>query len=281
MNKLEYIGIERVSAVLMNRQEYNDLRGWEVPADEDPTDEGFLVERLDGGSANHADFEGYISWSPKEIFEATHQAQVSTFSSSEDDLATEEMVQERGLNAPRVPVGDLHDSVVNVDILRHVTKSGKVLRFAVLDHENGFSVAGRPSAAVSVENDNNDVGVKVAIQNSMHDLWPLVGFKLTQDLYEEQEELSKLPSKLTFGDAVSLMKKGKRVARDGWNGKGMFVYLVPADTYAAKTEAARGFFGETVPYNAYMAIKNVDGTVSTWVPSVNDTLAEDWVVVDD
>jgi len=33
-----------------------------------------------------------------------------------------------------------------------------------------------------------------------------------------------------------------------------------------------------VPYNAYMAIKNVDNTVSTWVPSVNDCLAEDWVI---
>ena len=34
-----------------------------------------------------------------------------------------------------------------------------------------------------------------------------------------------------------------------------------------------------VPYNAYMAIKNVDNTVSTWVPSVNDCLATDWGVV--
>lgn len=35
-----------------------------------------------------------------------------------------------------------------------------------------------------------------------------------------------------------------------------------------------------VPYNAYMAIKNVDNTVSTWVPSVNDCLADDWVSID-
>ena len=32
-------------------------------------------------------------------------------------------------------------------------------------------------------------------------------------------------------------------------------------------------------YNAYMAIKNVNETVSTWVPSVNDCIAEDWEVL--
>ena len=34
-----------------------------------------------------------------------------------------------------------------------------------------------------------------------------------------------------------------------------------------------------VPYAAYLALKNVDETVSTWAPSINDTLAEDWQVV--
>ena len=36
-----------------------------------------------------------------------------------------------------------------------------------------------------------------------------------------------------------------------------------------------------MPYNAYMAIKNVDGAVSTWVPSVNDCLATDWGIIGD
>ena len=86
---------------------------------------------------------------------------------------------------------------------------------------------------------------------------------------------------LGFGDAIRFMKDGKRVSRTGWNGKGMFVYLVPPASYPVQTGAAKEFFGEgsLVPYNAYMAIKNVDGTVSTWVPSVNDCLAEDWLVV--
>lgn len=87
---------------------------------------------------------------------------------------------------------------------------------------------------------------------------------------------------LNFGEALSALKEGKRISRDGWNGKGMFVYLVPANAYPAQTGAAKAHFGEgaLVPYNAYLAIKNVNETVSTWVPSVNDVLAEDWGIIE-
>ncbi|WP_405154767.1 DUF2829 domain-containing protein [Paenibacillus sp. FSL K6-0108] len=82
---------------------------------------------------------------------------------------------------------------------------------------------------------------------------------------------------MDFGQALTALKSGKRVSRSGWNGKGMFVYLVPAGVYPARTDAAKTI-GERVSYNPYLAIKNVDGSVSTWVPSVNDCLAEDWEV---
>lgn len=87
---------------------------------------------------------------------------------------------------------------------------------------------------------------------------------------------------LTFGLAIEALKKGAKVARSGWNGKGMFVYLVPANSYPAQTSAAKSYFGDVamVPYNAYMAIKNVDNTVSTWVPSINDVLSEDWALIE-
>jgi len=86
---------------------------------------------------------------------------------------------------------------------------------------------------------------------------------------------------LTFGLALEALKLDKKVARAGWNGKGMFIYHVPAASYPAQTGAAKAYFGEgaMVPYNPYCAIKNVDGSVSTWVPSINDCLAEDWMVI--
>lgn len=86
---------------------------------------------------------------------------------------------------------------------------------------------------------------------------------------------------MSFGGAVAAMKDGAKVARAGWNGKGMFVYLVPANSYPAQTGAAKSHFGEgaMVPYNAYMALKGADDTVSTWAPSGSDALADDWQIV--
>lgn len=86
---------------------------------------------------------------------------------------------------------------------------------------------------------------------------------------------------LNFGQALECLKKGRKVARKGWNGKGIFVYLVKSDKYKAQTGVAKEYFGEEalISYNSYMAIKNVDETVSTWVPSGNDCLAEDWEIL--
>jgi hypothetical protein len=100
-----------------------------------------------------------------------------------------------------------------------------------------------------------------------------------KDVFEEAYRRS---DGMTFGLAIEAMKKGARVARAGWNGKGQFVYLVPAASYPVQTDAAKAHFGEgsMVPYNAYLALKTVDERVSTWVPSVTDCLADDWRVIE-
>lgn len=69
-----YIGTKVVRAMPLTRQAYNNLREWNLPDDEDGTDEGYLVEYLDGGKPNHHAFEGYISWSPREQFEQAYIA---------------------------------------------------------------------------------------------------------------------------------------------------------------------------------------------------------------
>lgn len=159
-----FIGTKMVLARPMGRGEYNIYRGWQIPLDENPADEGFLVEYVDGGASNHPGHAGYISWSPKDVFERAY----------------------------------------------------------------------RPSSG------------------------------------------------LTFGDALQALKAGKRVARVGWNGKGMFVYYVRAAAYLAQSAAAIEYFGENayVSYAPYLVLKGVDEKVSTWVPSINDVLAEDWAVVE-
>ena len=51
-----YLCVKEILATPMTRQEYNDYRGWELPADENGDDEGFLVEYINGGESNHERF---------------------------------------------------------------------------------------------------------------------------------------------------------------------------------------------------------------------------------
>lgn len=69
----QFIGTKRICAIPMTRAEYNTYRGWELPADECGADAGYLVEHLDGGKPNHHGHAGYISWSPKEQFDAAYR----------------------------------------------------------------------------------------------------------------------------------------------------------------------------------------------------------------
>jgi hypothetical protein len=82
-----------------------------------------------------------------------------------------------------------------------------------------------------------------------------------------------------FGTALEELKAGSKVARSGWNGKGMFIYYVPAASYPAQTKIAKEHFGETVPYGAYIAMKTAQGNVVPWLASQTDVLADDWQVV--
>ena len=83
-----------------------------------------------------------------------------------------------------------------------------------------------------------------------------------------------------FGTAIHLMKLGNRVQRAGWNGKGMFVYYVPAASYPMQRnnlETMGGMFpDDMVPYGAYIAMKTAQDNVVPWLASQTDVLAEDW-----
>ena len=68
-----YIGTKLINAKPMDRLAYNLYRGWKLPDDENGTDEGYLVEYLDGGKPNTQDYKGYVSWSPKEQFENAYK----------------------------------------------------------------------------------------------------------------------------------------------------------------------------------------------------------------
>lgn len=69
---VQYTGTKTVFATPMTRGEYNALRGWEVPEDEDPTDLGYLVQYENDSKANVEGFDGYISWSPQRPFDLAY-----------------------------------------------------------------------------------------------------------------------------------------------------------------------------------------------------------------
>lgn len=159
MKKL-HIGVKLILAEAMTRGAYNQLRGWTVPADENPSDEGYLVEYLDGGKANVPGYSGYVSWSPKDVFERAY----------------------------------------------------------------------RPSTG------------------------------------------------MTFGDAVEALKKGHRVARAGWNGKGMWLWIPePLAEFSTKVFVHGDEAFEAAPW---IGMKTAGDTFVPWLASQTDVLAEDWLIVE-
>ena len=86
--------------------------------------------------------------------------------------------------APRITPADIEANIVHTEIVKHITHSGQVLRWAVLTTKNGFAVTGRPSASVSPENDDPEIGRSVAIENAKNELWPLMGYELKQRLHQ-------------------------------------------------------------------------------------------------
>ena len=87
----------------------------------------------------------------------------------------------------------------------------------------------------------------------------------------------------TFGEAIELLKKGAKIARLSWNGKGMFIYYVPAASYPIQRNSNKTLAGvfenDMAPYTAYIAMKTAQDFVTPWTPSQSDVLDEDWVVV--
>ena len=87
---------------------------------------------------------------------------------------------------------------------------------------------------------------------------------------------------MNFGQALENIKDGKRVAREGWNGRGMFVFLVPGSVFKVNRPPLLGIYpeGTEINYRPHIDIKNVDGSIATWVPSITDLMADDWVLAE-
>lgn len=79
---------------------------------------------------------------------------------------------------------------------------------------------------------------------------------------------------LSFGHAVAALKEGRRVARGGWNGRGMFLFFCPA------TLTPDGNTGLLIRCEAYLVMKTVQNSLVPWLASQTDVLADDWTIVE-
>ena len=112
---------------------------------------------------------------------------------------------------------------------------------------------------------------------------------------------------LNYGTALEAAKQGKRIARQGWNGKGMFVFMRPADELhidmvidkvKSLPQSVKDYYlrdvldddgnrispadeNDKVKFTAYLCMKAADGTiVNGWLASQTDMLSEDWLILD-
>jgi len=83
-------------------------------------------------------------------------------------------------------------------------------------------------------------------------------------------------SNMNFGEAVAALKEGKKVAREGWNGKGIFIELQVPDEHSKMTHPYIFIDTTGLITNNDKAPKNR----VPWLASQTDILAEDWCIVE-
>ena len=107
---------------------------------------------------------------------------------------------------------------------------------------------------------------------------------------------------LTYGEALEAVKNGKLIARSGWNGKGMFVFMRPADELTVEflvekvkslPQSLKAWYFkrsqhrevsmsiDSVKFSAYLCMKAADNSiVNGWLASQTDMLSSDWEIIE-
>lgn len=86
---------------------------------------------------------------------------------------------------------------------------------------------------------------------------------------------------MNFGQALEALKDGYKVAREGWNGKEMFLFLVSGSTFQVNRPPRLGIYpeGTTIQYRPHIDMKTANGEIVPWVASQSDLLEDDWMTV--
>lgn len=92
------------------------------------------------------------------------------------------------------------------------------------------------------------------------------------------EEAYRPTDAMSFGLAIEAAKKGKRIARKGWNGKRQYVELATAISYTSPIGAVVNAEHDAIG-NQALAFVGTSGVQMGWLASQADMLADDWMVV--
>ena len=145
----QYIGTKMIQAEAVTRGAYNLYRGWTIPPDENPEDEGFLVQYPDG----------YESWSPKSVFEEaylqiTHNPELKTAAPSISQTMVDSFIDK----VETITMGD-KTTVVRATLI------------------NGFTIV-ESSSCVSTANYDEKMGAEICMGHIKNKVWMLLGFLL-------------------------------------------------------------------------------------------------------
>ena len=144
----KYIGTKLVQARPMTRGAYNRYRGWENPADENPEDEGYLIQYPDG----------YVSWSPKGMFDHSY-------------LEVDDNPQlPSGVSIGPGMVEAFIDQVEGMKLGERTTVVRCILK-------NGFELV-ESSACVDPRNYSEEIGQEACMEKIRDRIWNLLGFLL-------------------------------------------------------------------------------------------------------
>lgn len=153
---------------------YNTLRGWDMPSDEDPEKEGYIVEYplVGDEKPNVEGHEGYVSWSPKAPFEATYRLNGSlTFGDAVAALKAGKRVRRSGWNGngmwvfKQVPAEVPQDIIPKMQSVPESAKAAFIERGTPLKYDNQL-------ALVTVSGDIN--GWTPSVSDALAEDWEVL-----------------------------------------------------------------------------------------------------------
>jgi len=121
--------------------------------------------------------------------------------------------------------------------------------------------------------ENIEAGWIARNSENHNDMW-FINLDYAMENYSGNENLS-------FGEALEYIKDGYLVQRSGWNGKGMFVFLVNGSRFEVNRPPLNNIYeeGTVIEYSPHIDMKTADGSIVPWLASQTDVLAEDWEVI--